>query len=75
MARKDLKHVAEYLHVPVRQLLEELIQASLDDIAGDHVKFEKLHDQFHVAMHLVLLAHFQLVVSKDTSHAIAKVLS
>ena len=61
-----VEHAAEDLDVAsIRQLLEKLVQASLNDVAGDEVKLEQLDDKLHVAMHLVLLSHFKLILIKE----------
>ena len=71
-----VEHAAEDLDVAsVRQLLEKLVQASLDDVTGDEVKLEQLDYKLHIAMHLVLLPHLKLILIKEQDSLSVEILA
>mmetsp|Transcript_5791 Transcript_5791/g.7810 ORF Transcript_5791/g.7810 Transcript_5791/m.7810 type:complete len:256 (-) Transcript_5791:1093-1860(-) len=72
--REGVKHAAEHLNVARGKLLEELVKARLHDVAIDHIQVEQFNNQAHIAMHLVLLLHLQLVLVKDEKHLFVEVL-
>ena len=71
-----VEHAAEDLDIAsVREFLEKLVQASLDDVTRDEVKLEQLDDKLHIAMHLVLLPHLKLVLIKKQDSLSVEVLA
>ena len=71
---QSVEHAAKDLDISPRKLLEELIEASFNDVSRDHVKLEKFDNQLHVSVHLVLLSHLQLVLVKNEKHLLVEVL-
>ena len=72
---QGFEHSAEHLDVSRRKLLEKLIKACLNDIARDHVQLEELCNEFHVAMHLILLANLELILIENEEHLPVEVLA
>jgi len=71
-----VKHAAEDLDVScILELLKQLVKAGLHDVARDHVQLEQFDDQLHITKHLVLLAHFKLVLVEDKEHMLVEVLT